>query len=86
MKDVNVDREESLEPYPDVMVEKKHPMKETEEGSARKGENQEKLGSGECFKKDAVALTGEAQLIGVSSHSPKDRFDSLSGHTPRLQV
>lgn len=61
-------------------------MKETKEGSARKGENREKLGSGECFRKDGISLTDRAQLIGVSSHSPKDRFDSWLRHIPRLQV
>ena len=33
------------------------------------------------------ALAGVAQLVGASSHRLKGRrFDSWSGHTPRLQV
>ena len=41
-------------------------------------------GVAEKFKR---ALTSMAQLVGVSSHKPKGhRFDSQSGHMPRLWV
>ena len=36
---------------------------------------------------ESMALAGVAQLVRVSSHKPKGhRFDSWSGHLPRLQV
>lgn len=38
-----------------------------------------------CSKDCFVMLSGEAQLLGASSHGPK-RFNSQSGHIPRLKV
>ena len=38
-----------------------------------------------CAESVKCALSGVAQLIGVSSFKPKDGgFDSQSGHVPRL--